>query len=87
MDEHTGINGWTKVMRFRVLRHGWECDPWGWVAMRPDGTQTILLTDHGTKFEAMPDDLLDLLREYQQVITDTHAAMTMVGWPIESGAD
>jgi len=53
--------------------------------MRPDGTQSILLTDHGTEFEAMPGNLKDLLRQYQQVITDTHAAMTMVGWPIEPG--
>jgi ribulose-5-phosphate 4-epimerase/fuculose-1-phosphate aldolase len=85
MEQRTEIQKLTKVMRFRVLRHGWECDLWGWVVMRPDGAQTILLTDHGTEFEAMPGDLQDLLRQYQQVITDTQSAMTMVGWPIESG--
>lgn len=83
MDEPKGVQGMTKVMRFRVFRHAWECDPWGWVAIRHDGTHAILLTDHGTEFEATPDHLHALIREYQKVITETTAAMSMVGWSIE----
>ena len=82
MDEHTGINGLIKVMQFRVLRHGWECDPWGWVAVREDGPKTIILTDHGSTWEACPDDLRALMLDYQKAITETRAALNMVEGPI-----
>ncbi len=84
MGKKTEIQGLTKVMQFRVLQHAWECDPYGWVATRPDGTKTIILTTHGWEYEASPEDLAELLLQYQQVIAETHAAMTMVGWPIKS---
>ena len=85
MNEHDGIKEWTRARRFRVLHQGWECDPWGWVATRPDGASTVLLTDHGVLFEAALEDLQELLQQYEQAITETHEAMTMVGWPIDQG--
>ncbi len=85
MNELDGIEEWPRVRRFPVLHQGWECDPWGWVATRPDGASTVLLTDHGVLFEATPEDLQELLRQYDQAITETHAAMAMVGWPIGGG--
>lgn len=83
MVKKTEIQGLTKVMRFRVLHHAWECDPYGYVATRPDGTQTIILTTHCWEYEASPEDLAELISEYRKVLEETQAAMTMVGWPIE----
>ncbi len=83
MGQKTELQGLTKVMRFRVLHHAWECDPYGWVARRPDGTLTIILTTHCWEYEASPEDLAELISEYRRVLARTQEAILMVGWPIE----
>lgn len=70
-----------KLMRFRVLRHAWECDPFGWVVEYADGRRAILLTDHGREFEATEDDLHDLLTAYDQASKEIQTAMDLAWRP------
>lgn len=67
-----------KIYRFPVLKEGWEIDSNGWIAVRPDGTRTIILTNHGNEYEAAPEELHDLIRSYERVISDTKMGLDLL---------
>jgi len=56
------------IMEFSVLWEGWECDSKGWVKEREDKTRYLVLTDHGSPYEAKPEDLLNRIKSYEEVI-------------------
>jgi hypothetical protein len=67
-----------KVFQFPVLWEGWEIDSKGWVAEREDGTRALILTNHGSEYEADPEILEDRIAEYQRVIVETQKALSML---------
>ena len=67
-----------KIFEFPVLWLAWEIDSKGWVAEREDGTKTLILTNHGSEYEAEPEILEDRIAEYQRVIGETQKALSML---------
>ena len=66
------------VMEFPVLWEGWECDSTAWVMERADGTRYLKMTNHGSEYEAEPEELTDLIAEYEKVLTKTREALALL---------
>lgn len=71
-----------KILEFRVMYCGWEMDDLGWIVEDDDGEKKILLTSHGQEYIAEPDELLDSIAEYQDVIEETKQALALF-WGID----
>jgi hypothetical protein len=66
------------IFIFKVYYSGWEVDYEGYVKQTKDGKNYIVLTDHGAKYVAKPEELRDLINEYENAITDTKNALMLV---------
>ena len=60
---------YTKTLfEFPVMYSGWECDGKGWVKERKDGKRVIVLTNHGSEYEANQQEVTDLMATYQNAL-------------------
>lgn len=66
------------VFRFPVLWEGWACDSTGWIIEREDGSRYLRLTNHGSPYEANPEELLERIAEYEKVINLTRKALDIL---------
>ncbi len=69
-----------EIFAFRVLWDGWKCDSaaWAWVMEREDGTRYLQMTDHGSPYEADPEELIKKIAEYRGVIARTERALELL---------
>jgi len=65
------------VKEFDVLHHGWEGDGTGWIVKVAE-KNILILTNHGSAYEADPNEIRELLVSYQVVIDETKAAYTLL---------
>jgi hypothetical protein len=66
------------LLQFTVLWAGWECDSAAWIMERPNKTRYLLMTNHGSKYEAEIDQLHERIAEYEDVIAQTRKAITLI---------
>ena len=67
-----------EIFKFPVLWEGWECDSLGWVVEDDDGSRFIVMTNHGSPYEADPQELRDRIAEYHRVITESERALSLL---------
>ena len=66
------------LMEFPVLWEGWECDSTAWVMERPDGTRYLIMTNHGSAYEANTDELHERISMYEAVLEQSREALAML---------
>lgn len=67
-----------EIFSFRVLWIGWECDSEAWVMERSDGSRYLVMTNHGEKYNASPEELVERITEYQNAIYQTYRALELL---------
>lgn len=65
------------LKEFSVMHIGWESDNKGWI-IDDNGTNKIILTSHGDKYEASKKELQDIVTEYQSVLNDSITALDLL---------
>ena len=70
-----------KIFEFTVLWEGWECDSVAWVVEKSDGSRRLVMTNHGSPYEADPQELRDRIAEYQRVIAESEMALALIVSP------
>lgn len=66
------------LLEFPVMYSGWECDYVGWVKERADGSRVIVLTNHGTPYEASPQELRYCMAKYQDALDKSQDALDLL---------
>lgn len=66
------------LKQFKLLYSGWELDDLGWIVEFTDASRAIILTNHGSPYVARKSVLLDKIKEYEEVIEQTHKALESV---------
>ena len=67
-----------EIYSFTVLWKGWECASAAWIIERPDGSRYLVMTDHGSPYMADPNELVERIAEYQDVINQTNKALEIL---------
>ena len=75
------------VFEFPILWEGWACDSTGWIVQRADGSRYIRMTNHGSVYEAKPDEILERIDKYKSVLNLTYKALALLNEPLESNDD
>lgn len=65
------------IQEFEVIRPNWEMDGTGWVVKTKEGKK-IVLTSHGSKYFADPDELEGLMKYYRRITEGMNAALELV---------
>lgn len=68
-----------KIFTFKIYYHLWDCDGWGWIYEKPDGTRYLVVTDHGDMQIVNGKGLEKKLKEYESIIADTKKALDLLG--------
>jgi len=63
------------LYEFKILRHEWEMDGYGWIVSLEDQPNKIILSDHDRKYIASWDDLDDLVKIYRETIQNMNNAL------------
>lgn len=66
------------IKAFDILYSGWECDGKGWIVQTDEGNK-IVLTNHGQAYFAHEKELREHLSNYAKAISDTEAAIALLG--------
>lgn len=66
------------IYTFDVMYSGWECDDTAWVVEAPDGSRGLIMTNHGSSYEATGDTLRAKIAEYQKAIQNTEEALRLL---------
>lgn len=62
---------------FEVLYSGWDCDGMAWI-IDMQGTKKLIMTNHGSMYEAQLSELQELLKYYAQTLKDTQKAVDLL---------
>lgn len=62
---------------FEVLYSGWECDGMAWI-IDMDNTKKLIMTNHGTMYEAQLSELQGLLKYYAETMQETQKAVDLL---------
>ena len=65
------------VHYFEVLYSGWECDGMAWV-IDMEGTKKLIMTNHGSMYEAELSELQGLLKYYAETMQETQKAVDLL---------
>lgn len=65
------------VYYFEVLYSGWDCDGMAWI-IDMQGTKKLIMTNHGSMYEAQLSELQELLKYYAQTLKDTQKAVDLL---------
>ena len=66
------------LYEFKVLRHEWECDGYGWAVSLEGKPNKIVLTDHGKKYIAKWEDLNKIVETYKKIAQETNNAIALL---------
>ena len=56
------------LLEFPVLYAGWELDDKGYVVRADDGTVKLVMSSHGSPYEADPSELEEKIEQYGDAI-------------------
>lgn len=65
------------VHYFEVLYSGWECDGMAWV-IDMDGTKKLIMTNHGSMYEAQLSELQEQIKYYAETMQQTQKAVDLL---------
>lgn len=67
------------LAEFPTVVWGWECDMYYWIICDPSNRVYIGATNHGSFYEAKPDELTYQISKLNSYIEATQQALSMLG--------
>lgn len=65
------------IYGFNVMYSGWDCDDFAWI-IEDNGIKKLIMTNHGTPYEAEMSELEGLMKTYQEAIDNTKVALELL---------
>lgn len=77
MDIRVENKNYPVVQQFVVLHEAWECDSEGWIVY-DNKEYKLVLTNHGCKYFANYEELVERINFYEQVLKDSKDAVDLL---------
>jgi hypothetical protein len=66
------------IFEFEVLYVDWESDNKAYVVENENGRREVIMSNHGNFYVAKTRDVLDKIAEYEQAITNSKKAISLI---------